>query len=150
MTSFDREEYERVPSDDVDSAYTRQHNVLRLLKKLAWIAIGAFTVFKSDLYKYILNWKTDLDLVSFYFLAASVTVSILCIIYLLFYIKPKHGPMALKRWRTFAPGAVQTFTGANLLAFVAAARLFYPIYGKWTLPLVTILCWSWLNILTFI
>lgn len=146
--TFHREEYERVPADDAEQG--SHHKYFRLGKKLVWLSVGGFTLYRSDMLNHVINWRTDLQIGPFYFLLAAVAIIVLCMGHLLLVVRPQHGPMALRRWRTFAPKTVQLLTGANLVAFVAAVKTFYPIYGKWTIPMVFLLSWSWLNLLTFL
>lgn len=142
------DEYERVPADDQE--VLPHAPSIRLAKKLAWMLLGAATVYLTNLHQHLLHWRTDLHRSSFYFFVAAVTVSLASVAYLALWVKRKHGPMAMRRWRTYAPNAVQIMAGSNLVAFVAAVRLFYPIYGRWTLLLVPVLSWSWMTVLTLV
>jgi len=151
--TFNREEYERVQqADDAETGAHPIHWYLHLAKKLLWLTIGALTLLRTGLPLHIFAFRSN-HLCSdpfFYLLSASVIISSCLMVYLVGVVKRKHGPMALRRWRTFAPRAVQTLTGANVVAFVAAVKTFYPIYGHWTLPMVVVLSWAWLNLLTFV
>jgi hypothetical protein len=146
---FEEEEYRRVPTAENESVIQSSISP-KLLKKLFWILTGAFLVFITDIHSHMLNWRTRLHHASFYFLIASIAVSMLSLAYIVIFVKRVHGPKAMARWKTFAPNAVPILTGSQVLSFVAAARLFYPIYGRWTLPLVTVLSVAWLNLLTFV
>lgn len=153
--SFHDQEYERVQqSDDHGDPLTAGHPAafyFRLAKKLMWIGVGVATVLRTDLHLHVLNWRQELaSEPTSYLLAASVALSLVIMVYLVGVVKRRHGPMALRRWRTFAPGAVQTLTGANVVSFFAALKTFWPIYGYQTVPIVIVLCWSWLNLLTFV
>lgn len=150
-SSFEEEEYHRVPTGDDNQTDAIQRKFSpKLMKKLFWILTGGFTVYITDMHSHMLNWRSQLNHTSFYFLLASITVSMLSLAYLLLYVKRVHGPKAIARWKTFAPTAVPILTGSQVVSFVAAARLFAPIYGKWTLPIVTVLSIAWINLLTFV
>lgn len=146
------EEYERVKPDDQSNEVHQMpaHYYYQLLRRMVWLVIGLVILWRTDIIQHLLAFpSTPFHKPALYLLAASVTVNVACMAYLVFVVRRQHGPMALRRWRTFAPRPVQVMTGANVLAFVAAVRAFYPVYGRWSYGIVFGLSWSWLNFLSF-
>lgn len=140
-------------SDDNQDPLTGDHPAafyFRLAKKFLWIGIGVATVLRSGLHLHVLNWREELTSEpTSYLLAASVVLSMGIMVYLVAVVKRRHGRMALRRWRTYAPGAVQTLVGSLSVAFLAGLKTFWPFYGYRTIPLVVLIGWAWLNVLTF-
>lgn len=151
--TFEREEYEKVPADDNDAgdiSQSRRIQLNRILRRIAWISIGVYLIVHNNLHGLLIDWKEKLSHSLFWTFLANVSVMIGSMIYMVTVVKARHGTMALRRWRTYARYPVYLMTIANFNTFILAIPLFYPHLGVWTLPILLLLSWSWLSVLTFI
>lgn len=147
--AFDPEEYEQLPTDENGSMPAIVY--LNLLRKFFWISAGVALIYWKRMHWYLLHWQeSNLSGSSVFVLGLAGAVVILLIAYLVLVVKRRHGPLALKRWKTYAPGAVKALTFSNIVCFLTAIQLFYPVYGLWTVPMMLVLTMSWINLLTFV
>ena len=120
-----------------------------LLTRLILILLGAVVIRRTNLLSHLFlsenMFKTPYFLGLFFSLIALITL-----IYILLFVKPKHGVETYRLWKVHAPVSVPLLSGSGCGAFVCFTVSCLPVYGLWSPIIFFIISIAMMNLLNFL